>query len=119
MNTCKYVMMHFTFIGYWKSIQDLINLFQARINSTLFNVTSEHSISTIVLKVQFPIFHDDRNIFYLFLKLPAPPLPNLLSADVLDSLIESWSIKSLSCVQLFATPWTGQVPLPTEFSRQE
>ena len=30
-------------------------------------------------------------------------------------------VKSLSCVQLFATPWTGahQVPLSMGFSRQE
>ena len=32
-----------------------------------------------------------------------------------------WSVKSLSHVQLFMTPWTTahQAPLPMEFSRQE
>ena len=46
---------------------------------------------------------------------------NMLSRFVFDFLPRSkWKVKSLSCVWLFATPWTVayQAPLSMEFSRQ-
>ena len=60
---------------------------------------------------------------------PGSPVPGILQARTLEWVVISFSnawkwkvkVKSLSCVQLFATPWTAahQAPLSTGFSRQE
>ena len=60
---------------------------------------------------------------------PGSPIPGTLQARILEwvaiSFSNTWKwklkVKSLSCVQLLATPWTAvyQVPLSMEFSRQE
>ena len=59
----------------------------------------------------------------------SPPVPGILQARTLEWVAISFSnagkwklkVKSLSCVQLFATPWTAahQAPLSMGFSRQE
>ena len=58
-----------------------------------------------------------------------PTVPGILQARTLEWVIISFSnawkwkvkVKSLSCVRLFATPWTApyQSPLSMAFSRQE
>ena len=60
---------------------------------------------------------------------PGSPVPGILQAKTLEwvaiSFSNAWKwkvkVKSLSRVQLFATPWTAvhQAPPPTGFSRQE
>ena len=60
---------------------------------------------------------------------PDSPVPGILQARTLEwvaiSFSNAWKwkvkVKSLSCVRLFATPWTAahQAPLPMGFSRQE
>ena len=60
---------------------------------------------------------------------PGSPIPGILQARMLEwvaiSLSDAWSwkvkVKSLSCVQLLATPWTAayQAPPSMGFSRQE
>ena len=60
---------------------------------------------------------------------PGSPVPGILQARILEWVAISFSnvwkwkvkVKSLSCVQLFATPWTAayQAPPPMGFSRQE
>ena len=60
---------------------------------------------------------------------PGSPVPGILQARTLEwvaiSFSNAWNwkvkVKSLSCVQLLATPWTAayQAPLPMGFSRQE
>ena len=60
---------------------------------------------------------------------PGSPVPGILQARTLEwvaiSFSNAWKwrvkVKSLSRVQLFATPWTAayQAPLPMGFSRQE
>ena len=60
---------------------------------------------------------------------PGSPVPGILQARTLEwvaiSFSNAWKwkmkVKSLSHVQLFATPWTAahQAPLPMGFSRQE
>ena len=60
---------------------------------------------------------------------PGSPVPGILQARTLEWVAISFSnaqnykakVKSLSCVQLLATPWTAayQAPLPMGFSRQE
>ena len=60
---------------------------------------------------------------------PGSPVPGILQARTLEwvaiSLSSAWKqkvkVKSLSCVRLFATPWTAayQAPLSMGFSRQE
>ena len=59
---------------------------------------------------------------------PGSPIPGILQARTLEwvaiSFSKAWKwkvkVKSLSRVQLFATPWTAayQAPLPMEFARQ-
>ena len=61
--------------------------------------------------------------------LRGSPVPGILQARTLEwvaiSFSNAWKwkvkVKSLSCVQLFATPWTAahQAPPPMGFSRQE
>ena len=61
--------------------------------------------------------------------LPGSPVPGILQARTLEwvdiSFFNAWKwkekVKSLSRVQLLATPWTAayQAPLSMEFSRQE
>ena len=61
--------------------------------------------------------------------LPGSPVPGILQARTLEwvaiSFSNAWKwkvkVKSLSCVQLFATPWTAayQAPPPMGFSREE
>ena len=61
--------------------------------------------------------------------LPGSPVPGILQARTLEGVAISFSnawkwkvkVKSVSCVQLFATPWTAaqQAPLSMGFSRQE
>ena len=60
---------------------------------------------------------------------PGSPIPGILQARTLEwvaiSFSSAWKwkvkVKSLSCVQLFATPWTAayQAPPSVGFSRQE
>ena len=60
---------------------------------------------------------------------PDSPIPGILQARTLEwvaiSFSNAWKwkvkVKSLSCVRLFATPWTAayQAPLSMGFSRQE
>ena len=60
---------------------------------------------------------------------PGSPIPGILQARTLEwvaiSFSNAWKwkvkVKSLSCVQLFGTPWTAahQAPLSMGFSRQE
>ena len=60
---------------------------------------------------------------------PGSPVPGILQARTLEwvaiSFSNAWKwkvkVKLLSCVQLFATPWTAahQAPPPKGFSRQE
>ena len=60
---------------------------------------------------------------------PGSPVPGILQARTLEwvaiSFSNAWKwkgkVKSLSCVWLFATPWTAayQAPPPMGFSRQE
>ena len=60
---------------------------------------------------------------------PGSAVPEILQARTLERVAISFSnackwkvkVKSLSCVQLFATPWTAayQAPPPMGFSRQE
>ena len=60
---------------------------------------------------------------------PGSPLPGILQARTLEwaaislSDVWKWKVKAklLSCVQLYATPWTEayQAPLSMRFSRQE
>ena len=60
---------------------------------------------------------------------PGSPVPGILQARTLEWVAISFpnarkwkmKVKSLSCVRLFATPWTAayQAPLPMGFSRQE
>ena len=60
---------------------------------------------------------------------PGSAIPGILQARTLEWVAMSFSnawkwnvkVKSLSCVWLFATPWTAahQAPLPMGFSRQE
>ena len=60
---------------------------------------------------------------------PSSPIPGILQARTLEwvaiSFSNAWKwkvkVKSFSCVQLLATPWTAasQAPLSMEFSRQE
>ena len=60
---------------------------------------------------------------------PGSPVPGILQARTLEWVAISFSnarkwkvkVKSLSCVWLFATPWTAayQAPPPMGFSRQE
>ena len=60
---------------------------------------------------------------------PGSPVPGILQARTLEwvaiSFFNAWKwkvkVKSLSCVQLLATPWTAayQAPLSMGFSRQE
>ena len=60
---------------------------------------------------------------------PGSPVPGILQARTLEwvaiSFSSAWKwkvkVKSLSCVWLFETPWTGayQAPLSMGFSRQE
>ena len=60
---------------------------------------------------------------------PGSPIPGILQARTLEWVAISFSnackwkvkVKSLSCVQLFVTPWTAayQAPLSMGFSRQE
>ena len=60
---------------------------------------------------------------------PGSPVPGILQARTLEWIAISFSnawkwkvkVKSLSCVWLFATPWTAayQAPPPMGFSRQE
>ena len=60
---------------------------------------------------------------------PGPAIPGILQARTLEwvaiSFYNAWKwkvkVKSLSCVRLFATPWTAayQAPLSMGFSRQE
>ena len=60
---------------------------------------------------------------------PGSPVPGILQARTLEwvaiSFSNAWKwkvkVKSLSCVQLFATPWTAayRAPPPMGFSRQE
>ena len=60
---------------------------------------------------------------------PGSPVPGILQARTLEwvaiSFSNAWKwkekVKSLSCVQLLATPWTAahQAPLSVGFSRQE
>ena len=60
---------------------------------------------------------------------PGSPVPGILQARTLEWVVISFSkawkwkvkVKSLSCVQLLATPWTAayQVPPSMGFSRQE
>ena len=60
---------------------------------------------------------------------PGSPVPGILQARTLEwvaiAFSNAWKwkvkVKSLSCVQLFATPWTAayQAPLSMGFSRQE
>ena len=60
---------------------------------------------------------------------PGSPVPGILQARTLEwvaiSFSNAWKwkvkVKSLSCVRLFATPWTAahQAPLSMRFSRQE
>ena len=60
---------------------------------------------------------------------PGSPVPGILQARTLEwvaiSFCNAWKwkgkVKSLSCVQLLATPWTAayQAPLSMGFSRQE
>ena len=60
---------------------------------------------------------------------PGSPVPGILQARTLEWVAISFStackwkvkVKSLSCVRLFATPWTAayQAPPPVGFSRQE
>ena len=62
-------------------------------------------------------------------RLCVPPVPGILQARTLEWVAISFSnvwkwkvkVKSLSCVQLFETPWTAayQAPPPMGFSRQE
>ena len=61
--------------------------------------------------------------------LPGSPVPGVLQARTLEWVAISFSnarkckvkVKSLSCVRLFATPWTAahRAPLSMGFSRQE
>ena len=61
--------------------------------------------------------------------LPGSPVPGMLQARILEwvaiSFSSAWKwkvrVKSLSCVQLFMTPWTAayQAPPSMGFSRQE
>ena len=61
--------------------------------------------------------------------LPGSPVPGILQARTLERVAVSFSsawkwkvkVKSLSCVWLLATPWTGayQTPLSMGFARQE
>ena len=61
--------------------------------------------------------------------LPGSPVPGILQARSLEWVAISFSnvgkrkvkVKSLSCVRLFATPWTAayQAPPSMGFSRQE
>ena len=60
---------------------------------------------------------------------PGSPVPGILQARTLEWVVISFSnswkwkvkVKSLSCVRLFATPWTAayQAPPSMGFSRQE
>ena len=60
---------------------------------------------------------------------PGSPVPGILQARTLEwvaiSFSNAWKwkvkVKSLSCIRLFATPWTAayQAPLSMGFSRQE
>ena len=60
---------------------------------------------------------------------PGSPIPGILQARILEwvaiSFSNAWKgkvkVKSLSCVQLFETPWSAayQAPPSTGFSRQE
>ena len=60
---------------------------------------------------------------------PGSPIPGILQARTLEWVVISFSnawkwkvkVKSLSCVRLFATPWTAayQAPPSMGFSRQE
>ena len=58
---------------------------------------------------------------------PGSPVPGILQAITLEwvaisfSIAWKWKVKSLSLVQLFATPWTAAYQAPTSmgFSRQE
>ena len=58
---------------------------------------------------------------------PGSPIPGILQARTLEwvaiafSNAWKWKVKLLSCVRLFATPWTAayQAPLSMGFSRQE
>ena len=60
---------------------------------------------------------------------PGSPIPGILQARTLEwvaiSFSNAWKwkgkVKSLSCIQLLATPWTAayQAPPPMGFSRQE
>ena len=56
---------------------------------------------------------------------PGSPVPGILQARTLEwvaiSFSNAWKVKSLSHVQLLATPWTAayQASLSTGFSRQE
>ena len=60
---------------------------------------------------------------------PGSPIPGILQAKTLEwvtiSFSNAWKwkvkVKSLSCIQLLATPWTAayQAPPPMGFSRQE
>ena len=45
----------------------------------------------------------------------------VVQSELMRMLLVKCEVKSLSCAQLFATPWTvaRQVPLPMGFSRQE
>ena len=45
----------------------------------------------------------------------------VVQSELMRILLVKCEVKSLSCAQLFATPWTiaHQVPLPMGFSRQE
>ena len=57
---------------------------------------------------------------------PGTPIPGILQARILEwvgchFLLQCMKVKSLSCVQLFATPWTAahQAPPSMGFARQE
>ena len=71
-----------------------------------------------------PTLHDPMDC-----SLPGSSIPGILQARTLEWVASSFSnawkwkvkVKSLSRVQLLATPWTAayQAPLPMGFSRQE
>ena len=52
---------------------------------------------------------------------PGSPVPGILQARILEWVVISLKVKSLSRVRLLATPWTAayQVPPSIGFSRQE
>ena len=122
-----YNIMHWSFRKYWffdNSYTDIPNVDMLHYTISENHICSCHHAATAAKSLQScSTLCDPRDS-----SPPGSPVPGILKARTLEwvaiSFSNAWKwkvkVKSLSCVQLFATPWTAvcQAPPSMGFSRQ-